>query len=139
MATITSVYIRLVDAPGQRLVAHASLVLDNEFVVKGITLLKGTRQDPNRYFAVFPKTYRRGAELCSKCSGQLIERSYRDDGIDNTAHPISPEARQKYEDAIVDAYLIEIKRRRQEVGLTNYDLGAYAKVIPSIFQTATTC
>lgn len=134
MADITSISIRLVPRQGP-LVGHAIITIDREIVVKGISIFQGTRYDPDRLYVQFPSAYRRGAELCSSCAGPL-ERSSRDKcGNDQVVHPISHEARVKYERAITEAYQKEVARREHETIQHGY--GPYVLVQSMSAQVAT--
>lgn len=77
---VTEVRIRKVNS-GNRMKAVAQVTFDNEFVVHEIKVIDG----PNGLFMAMPRKERNG--------------KYND-----IAHPINPEAREKIQKAILEAY-----------------------------------
>ena len=79
---ITSVTVRKVDKEGSRMRGIASVLLDDSFAVHDIRIIEGD----NGLFIAMP-------------SRKTAAGGYRD-----IAHPINPEVRSMFEDAIIDAY-----------------------------------
>ena len=79
---ITSVTVRKVDKEGSRMRGIASVLLDDSFAVHDIRIIEGD----NGLFIAMP-------------SRKTATGGYRD-----IAHPINPEVRAMFEDAIIDAY-----------------------------------
>ena len=79
---ITSVNVRKIEKEGSRMKGIASVLLDDSFAVHDIRVIEGD----NGLFIAMP-------------SRKTSAGGYRD--ID---HPINPEVRAMFEDAIIDAY-----------------------------------
>ena len=79
---ITSVKIRKVEKEGSRMKGIASVLLDDSFAVHDIRIIEGD----NGLFIAMP-------------SRKTATGGYRD-----IAHPINPEVRAMFEDAILEAY-----------------------------------
>ena len=79
---ITSVNVRKVEKEGSRLKGVASVLLDDSFAVHDIRVIEGD----NGLFIAMP-------------SRKTATGGYRD-----IAHPINPEVRSMFEEAIIDAY-----------------------------------
>ena len=79
---ITSVNVRKINKEGSRMKGIASVVLDDSFAVHDIRIIEGD----NGLFIAMP-------------SRKTATGAYRD-----IAHPINPEVRSMFEDAILDAY-----------------------------------
>ena len=79
---ITSVNVRKVEKEGSRMKGIASVLLDDSFAVHDIRVIEGD----NGLFIAMP-------------SRKTSAGGYRD-----IAHPINPEVRAMFEDAIIDAY-----------------------------------
>ena len=79
---ITSVNVRKVEKEGSRMKGIASVLLDDSFAVHDIRIIEGD----NGLFIAMP-------------SRKTAAGGYRD-----IAHPINPEVRSMFEDAIIDAY-----------------------------------
>ena len=79
---ITSVNVRKIEKEGSRMKGIASVLLDDSFAVHDIRNIEG---DNGLYMA--------------KPSRKTATGGYRD-----IAHPINPEVRAMFEDAIIDAY-----------------------------------
>lgn len=79
---ITSVNVRKIEKEGSRMKGIASVLLDDSFVVHDIRIIEGD----NGLFIAMP-------------SRKTATGGYRD-----IAHPINPEVRAMFEDAIIDAY-----------------------------------
>ena len=79
---ITNVRVRVVEKENSKMRGFASVTIDNQFVVHDIRILEGD----NGLFLAMP-------------SKQTAPGEYRD-----IAHPINPEVRAMFEDAIIDAY-----------------------------------
>ena len=79
---ITSVNVRKIDKEGSRMKGIASVLLDDSFAVHDIRIIEGD----NGLFIAMP-------------SRKTATGGYRD-----IAHPINPEVRAMFEEAIFDAY-----------------------------------
>ena len=79
---ITSVNVRKIDKEGSRMKGIASVLLDDSFAVHDIRIIEGD----NGLFIAMP-------------SRKTATGGYRD-----IAHPINPEVRSMFEDAILEAY-----------------------------------
>ena len=79
---ITSVSVRKIDKADSRLRAIANVVLDDAFAVHDIRIIDGD----NGLFIAMP-------------SRKTATGGYKD-----TAHPITPEVRKQFEDAILEEY-----------------------------------
>ena len=89
---ITNVSIRMAKKDNSKLRAYASVTIDDQFAVHDIRVLEGN----NGLFLAMP-------------SKQLAPGEYRD-----IAHPINPEARKIFEDAIFAEYENESKKSEEE-------------------------
>ena len=79
---ITSVSVRKIEKEGSRMKGIASVLLDDSFAVHDIRIIEGD----NGLFIAMP-------------SRKTATGAYRD-----IAHPINPEVRSMFEDAIIEAY-----------------------------------
>ena len=79
---ITSVNVRKIDKEGSRMKGIASVLLDDSFAVHDIRIIEGD----NGLFIAMP-------------SRKTATGGYRD-----IAHPINPEVRAMFEEAILEAY-----------------------------------
>ena len=79
---ITSVNVRIIEKEGSRMKGIASVLLDDSFAVHDIRVIEGD----NGLFIAMP-------------SRKTATGGYRD-----IAHPINPEVRAMFEEAIIDAY-----------------------------------
>ncbi len=79
---ITTVNVRKIDKEGSRMKGIASVLLDDSFAVHDIRIIEGD----NGLFIAMP-------------SRKVATGGYRD-----IAHPINPEVRAMFEEAILDAY-----------------------------------
>ena len=79
---ITSVNVRKIDKEGSRMKGIASVLLDDRFAVHDIRIIEGD----NGLFIAMP-------------SRKTATGGYRD-----IAHPINPEVRAMFEEAILEAY-----------------------------------
>lgn len=79
---ITSVNVRKIEKEGSRMKGIASVLLDDSFAVHDIRVIEGE----NGLFIAMP-------------SRKTASGGYRD-----IAHPINPEVRAMFEDAIIEAY-----------------------------------
>ena len=79
---ITSVNVRKIEKEGSRMKGIASVLLDDSFAVHDIRVIEGD----NGLFIAMP-------------SRKTVAGGYRD-----IAHPINPEVRSMFEDAIIEAY-----------------------------------
>ena len=79
---VTSVSVRKIEKEGSRMKGIASVVLDDSFAVHDIRIIQGD----NGLFIAMP-------------SRKTATGGYRD-----IAHPINPDVRKMFEDAIINAY-----------------------------------
>lgn len=79
---ITSVNVRKIEKEGSRMKGIASVLIDDSFAVHDIRIIEGD----NGLFIAMP-------------SRKTAAGSYRD-----IAHPINPEVRAMFEEAIIEAY-----------------------------------
>ncbi len=79
---ITSVSVRKIEKEGSRMKGMASIVLDNSFAVHDIRVIEGD----NGLFIAMP-------------SRKTATGGYRD-----IAHPINPDVRKMFQEAILEAY-----------------------------------
>ena len=89
---ITNVRVRVVEKENSKMRGFASVTIDNQFVVHDIRILEGD----NGLFLAMP-------------SKQTAPGEYRD-----IAHPINPEARQIFTDAILEEYKKELNNATEE-------------------------
>ena len=117
---ITEVRIKLMEEPGERLKAFCSITFDDSFVVRDLKIIEGS----NGPFVAMPS--RRMREACPKCAhrnpvrsnycgycGASLEEmnaSRHEEAGDgkgqhrDIAHPITQEARNYIQRAVLDAY-----------------------------------
>ncbi len=79
---ITSVKVKKLEIENKRLLGSASIVIDNEFIITGIKIIRGD----NRLFVAMP-------------SEKMPDNTFKD-----VAHPLNMECRQKLENAILKEY-----------------------------------
>ncbi len=91
---ITSVNVRKIEKEGSRMKGIASVLIDDSFAVHDIRIIEGD----NGLFIAMP-------------SRKTAAGGYRD-----IAHPINPEVRSMFEDAILEAY-----KNAPEIEETNED------------------
>jgi stage V sporulation protein G len=121
---ITEVKIKIVDGQGDKLLAFASLTFDHEFVVRDLKIIRGNRG----YFVAMPsrkvtchcprcdsKNHLRAA-FCNDCGAELPTRPIQPDINGrarlhaDVAHPITASARDYIQNAVVEAFLLEVDR-----------------------------
>ena len=79
---ITSVNVRKIEKDGSRMIGIATVLLDDAFAVHDIRIIEGD----NGLFIAMPS------------------RKTPTGGYKDIAHPINPEVRKQFEDAIIEAY-----------------------------------
>ena len=89
---ITNVRVRIVEKENSKMRGFANVTIDDQFVIHDIRILEGT----NGLFLAMP-------------SKQVAPGEYRD-----IAHPINPEARQVFTDAILAEYEKELAKPSEE-------------------------
>ena len=132
---ITEVRIKLVEENNERLQAFCSVTFDNEFVVRDLKIIEGTKGS----FVAMPSrklTDRCGkcgcknhlrARFCNSCGYKLDEnRAVRDaDGRAklhaDIAHPINSACREVIQGAVIKAYQDERERAKQPGYVCTYD------------------
>lgn len=123
---ITEIRVKLVDEPGEKLLAFCTITLDQEFVVRDLKIING----PKGPFVAMPS--RKLADRCPRCGsknhlrarhcndcGEELDpnRAGRDDRgraklHTDIAHPIHSESRRKFEERILQAYHDEVERSK---------------------------
>ena len=83
---ITSVNVRIIEKEDNKMKGLASVLIDNCFAIHDIRIIQGE----NGLFVAMP-------------SRKTATGGYRD-----IAHPITPECRKMFEDAVIEAYKKEI-------------------------------
>ena len=124
---ITEVKVKLMSDKTDRLLAFCTITLDNEFVVRDLKIIEGTKGR----FVAMPS--RKLADKCPKCGGKNhLRAAYCNDcgarlnpqraGQDDRgraklhadiAHPINQACRERMQAAILQAYEQEVERSRQ--------------------------
>ncbi len=118
VSLVTEIKIRLIPDPPSRAVAFVTLTVHDSIVIRDIRLIHGDRENPNRYFLVFP---RRGVDLCQSCAS-MTNAAPHNGRIEDVAHPINGVAREKITAAVVEQYLKSLNT----ANLTpNYGYGRY--------------
>ena len=144
---ITEVRVKLVDNQDERLKAFCSMTLDNEFVVRDIKIIEGSRGDfvamPSRKMSDHcekcgSKNHLR-ARYCSNCGVRLPENRAKKDKKGriklhaDIAHPINSRCRQKIQDAVMAGYEKEVENSKQEgYQAVNLDEGPDDDDIPEV-------
>ncbi len=124
---ITEVRVKLTDERKNRLQAFCSITIDNDFVVRDLKVIEGTRGA----FVAMPsrkltdkcrkcgcKNYLR-AKFCNDCGAQLDENraESNDRGrfklYADTAHPINSECRDEIEKKVLAAFEEEVEKSKQ--------------------------
>ena len=124
---ITEVRVKLTEERRNRLQAFCSITIDNDFVVRDLKVIEGTRGA----FVAMPsrkltdkckkcgcKNYLR-AKYCNDCGAQLDENraESNDRGrfklYADTAHPINSECRDEIEKKVLSAFEEEVEKSRQ--------------------------
>jgi len=126
--TVTEVKIKLVPpSVDSKLLAFASLTLDNSFVVRDIKVIQGNRTlfvaMPSRKITDHCRKCRAKNHLqamyCNQCGTRLPERRIRPDERGRArlhadiAHPINARCRQDIQDAILKEYNEELERSQR--------------------------
>lgn len=132
--TGTEVRVKLMD--GERLLAFASITFDNEFVVRDLKVILGTKGPfvamPSRKLADKCPSCQSKCFLqdhfCSRCGLELDpERATRDELVARVklhadiAHPITAKSRAKIQDTVLDAYRSELARSKEPGYVSRYD------------------
>lgn len=132
---VTEVRIKLVEENNERLHAFCSVTFDNEFVVRDLKIIEGTKG----LFVAMPsrkltdrcphcgyKNHLR-SRYCNQCGARFDEeRATRDvDGRAklhaDIAHPINSACREKVQSMILAAYELELERSKQPGYRPTYD------------------
>lgn len=87
---------RLINEPDKNLKATASVTLDDQFVIRYVKIYK--RADNDGYWVGFPGF-----------------RHKQGRGFVNTCHPITQEFRERFDEAVIDAYFDAIKALEEVV------------------------
>lgn len=135
---ITEVKVKLMSDKTDRLLAFCSVTLDDEFVIRDLKIIEGTRGRfvamPSRKLA--DKCLKCGAKnhlraaYCNECGAHLNpNRAGQDDRgraklHADIAHPINQSCRERMQAAILEAYELELERAKQP-GYVAPDLDDY--------------
>lgn len=132
---ITEIRIKLMEDNNERLQAFCSVTFDDEFVVRDMKIIEGTKGSfvamPSRKLAdrcpqCGYKNHLR-ARFCNQCGSKLDEdRATRDvDGRAklhaDIAHPINSACREKMQSAIIAAFHSEMEKAKQPGYRCTYD------------------
>lgn len=123
---ITEIRVKLMDEPGERLLAFCSITFDHCFVVRDLKIIDGT----NGPFVAMPsrkltfhcprcryKNHLKAA-YCNQCGLKLDEtQEIRDDSgrsklYADVAHPINTACREMIQDRVIRAFQEELERSR---------------------------
>ena len=126
---ITETRVKLADQHQERLLAFATITLDDAFVVRDLKIIEGlkgpfvampSRKVMGRCTNCSDKNHLR-AQFCNQCGTELPPQPSADELSDgerprmyvDIAHPINKRCRQQIEEAAVAAYRDELERSRQ--------------------------
>ena len=125
---ITEVRVKILSNRQDKLQAFCSVTLDDDFVIRDLKIIEGNSGPfvamPSRKLAdkcgrCSTKNHLR-AKFCNECGGKLAsDRSNRDAKgrsklhVD-IAHPINPECREALQAFVLEAYIKETKKSREE-------------------------
>lgn len=132
---ITEVRVKLMEEPGERLLAFCSITFDHCFVVRDLKIIDGTngpfvampsRKLTNRCPRCRCKNYLKAA-YCNQCGlkledsqGQADESSGRAKLYADIAHPINTGCREMIQQHVVRAYEEELERSKQPGYVPSY-------------------
>lgn len=122
MLNITEVRVKLMEGRSDRLRAFCSMTIDNDFVVHDLRVIEGKKGK----FVAMPS--RKLADSCPQCGGKNhLRASYCNDcgtSLDedraegrklhvDVAHPINTPCREHIQDAVLEAYEEDIRRKEE--------------------------
>ncbi len=128
MLNITEVRVKLIPEQRDKLLAFASVTIDDALVIRDIKIIEGgerkfvampSRKICDRCVECGGKNYVR-ARFCSDCGARLeVERTESDERgrarlYADVAHPINQDARDHLSDAILEAYTQEAARAAEQ-------------------------
>ena len=122
---VSEVRVKLVDNRREKLQAFCTITLDNDFVIRDIKIIEGTRGPfvamPSRKLTercqkCGTKNHLR-AKFCNECGGKQMLRPKQDNRgrarlHTDIAHPINMKCREFLERLIVDAFLEEVEKSK---------------------------
>jgi len=124
---ISEVRVKLIENRDERLKAFCSVTFDNEFVVRDIKIIEGTKG----YFVAMPsrkmsdhcekcggKNHLR-AKFCNNCGASLSENRARKDMHgrmklhSDIAHPINADCRRNIQEKVTESFLTELEKSKE--------------------------
>ena len=142
---ITEVRVKLMEDPGERLLAFCSITIDHCFVVRDLKIIDGL----NGPFVAMPsrkltshcpncnaKNHFR-ARYCNDC-GRLqpqeeppVDRDGRAKLYADIAHPINTDCRERLQQKVIEAYQLELKLSQEPGYVSRYDDLYEHEVVPA--------
>ena len=132
---ITEVRVKLMEDPGERLLAFCSITIDHCFVVRDLKIIEGL----NGPFVAMPsrkltshcpscnsKNHFR-ARYCNDCGRPQpseeppVDRDGRAKLYADIAHPINTECRERLQQRVIEAYQLELKLSQEPGYVSRYD------------------
>jgi stage V sporulation protein G len=122
---VSEVRVKLVENRSEKLQAFCTITLDNEFVIRDIKIIDGTRGPfvamPSR--KLMERCTRCGgknhlrAKYCNECSGKLVMKAKQDNRgrarlHTDIAHPINMKCREFLESMILKAFHEEVEKSK---------------------------
>jgi stage V sporulation protein G len=135
---ISEIRVKLVDDRSEKLQAFCTITFENDFVVRDIKIIDGTRGPfvampsrklTDRCVRCRTKNHMR-AKYCNECGARLDAHRAPTDSRGRArlhmdiAHPINPSCRQYMEDSILEAFHSEVEKSRSP-GYVAPDLGDF--------------
>ncbi len=123
---ISEARVKLVDNRTEKLQAFCTITLDDDYVIRDIKIIEGTRGPfvamPSRKLTdrcsrCGTKNHLR-AKYCNECGGRLALNRARPDSRGRArlhmdiAHPINARCRKSIEEAILNAFYLEVERSK---------------------------
>ncbi|MDR2169021.1 MAG: SpoVG family protein [Planctomycetaceae bacterium] len=133
---ITEIRIKLMEEPGERLLAFCSITFDNSFVVRDLKIIDGINGPfvamPSRKLTVRCPTCRcknyLRASYCNQCGHRLDEipiHDIRDETgraklYADVAHPINTACREMIQNRVIQAYNDELEKSKMPGYVSSY-------------------
>jgi len=132
---ITEVRIKLMEDPSERLLAFCSITLDDCFVVRDLKIIQGqsgpfVAMPSRKIMAHCPNCGCKNhlkANYCNQCGRRLPqETAARDEQgrvrlYADIAHPINSTCREQIQQAVIQAYQLELKKAQQPGYVSSYE------------------
>lgn len=132
---ITEVRVKLVDEPGERLLAFCSITFDGCFVVRDLKIIDGASgpfiaMPSRKLMGHCPRCRSKNhlkASYCNLCGQKLPDTSdIRDETgrvkfYADVAHPINSTCREKIQERVLLAYREEVVKSKQPGYVSSYD------------------